>query len=39
MNYVKEIFQLEDVLAKSFDWAAAGKMSVVDVSIPFTRLP
>ena len=38
MNYVKEIFQLEDVLAKSFDWAGAGNISVVDVSLP-THVP
>ena len=33
MDYVKEIFQLEDVLAKSLDWAAAGQVSVIDVSV------
>ncbi|KID72717.1 O-methyltransferase AMT9 [Metarhizium brunneum] len=31
MRYLKEIFRLETVLEKSFDWKAAGKATVVDI--------
>ncbi|OJD10523.1 hypothetical protein AJ78_08490 [Emergomyces pasteurianus Ep9510] len=31
MRYVKEIFQLEEVVLQSHDWKAAGKATVVDV--------
>lgn len=33
MRYIKEIFQLESVIVESYDWKAAGKAKVVDVSI------
>lgn len=32
MEYVKEIFMLEGVVADAYDWEAAGDISVVDVS-------
>lgn len=32
MNYVKDIFGLEGVIADAHDWKAAGNISVVDVS-------
>lgn len=32
MNYIKEIFQLEKVVLECYDWKAAGKATVVDVS-------
>ncbi|KMU85622.1 sterigmatocystin 8-O-methyltransferase [Coccidioides immitis H538.4] len=31
MRYIKEIFRLEEVVLKSYDWKAAGKATVVDV--------
>lgn len=33
MRYIKEIFMLESVVEKALDWKAAGKATVVDVSI------
>lgn len=33
MLYTKEIFHLEDVVLNAYDWAAAGKSTVVDVSL------
>lgn len=32
MAYIKDIFQLESVILESYDWKAAGKAKVVDVS-------
>ncbi|KAK6855190.1 hypothetical protein PG995_008722 [Apiospora arundinis] len=31
MSYLKDIFQLEDKVLHAYDWAAAGKASVVDI--------
>ncbi|KAJ6440118.1 sterigmatocystin 8-O-methyltransferase [Purpureocillium lavendulum] len=31
MRYLKDIFQLEKVMLESYDWKAAGKISVVDI--------
>lgn len=33
MRYIKDIFQLEKVILESYDWKAAGKATVVDVSL------
>jgi hypothetical protein len=38
MRYIKEIFRLEDVIKGAYDWKAAGKASVVDVSNDFTPM-
>lgn len=32
MRYIKEIFHLEGIVLNSYDWQAAGKVTVVDVS-------
>ncbi|KAH7368054.1 S-adenosyl-L-methionine-dependent methyltransferase [Plectosphaerella cucumerina] len=31
MNYIKQIFRLEDVVEKAFDWASLGKGTIVDL--------
>lgn len=36
MRYIKEIFRLDSVITDSYDWKAAGKAKVVDVSGYFT---
>jgi hypothetical protein len=38
MRYIKEIFQLESVIIESYDWKAAGKAKVVDVSFSLSFL-
>lgn len=34
MNYLKEIFRLDGIVEGAYDWKAAGKVKVVDVSPP-----
>lgn len=33
MNYIKQIFRLEEVVEKAFDWKSLGKATIVDVSL------